>query len=343
MPTMKAVGLTRYLPIEHPESLIDIEIEKPTPQGHDLLVLVKAISINPVDVKVRAPKDRTEAAPRILGWDVAGVVEAVGSDCTLFKPGDEVYYAGSITRPGCNSEFHLVDERIVGSKPQSLDYAEAAALPLTALTAWEALFVRLGLSQSPADNEGTTILIIGAAGGVGSIATQIAQAAGLSVIGTASKPDSIEWALQHGASYTINHYEPFLPQLKAIGFTAVDYIFCLNATDQHWAQMAEAIAPQGKICSIVETNAPVDLKLLQSKSVTFVWELMFTRPIYGTPDMTEQHDILNQLAARIDAGELRTTLTTRLRPMNALNLREAHKRVESGSTIGKIVIEHNPS
>jgi NADPH2:quinone reductase len=343
MSTMKAVGLHRYLPIDDPESLIDIELEKPTPQGRDLLVAVKAISVNPVDVKVRAPKERTESAPRVLGWDVAGIVEAVGADCSLFKPGDEVFYAGTITRPGCNSDFHLVDERIVGRKPHSLDFAEAAALPLTAVTAWEALFDRLGIPHSSDQNEGKTILIIGAAGGVGSIATQIAHNVGLTVIGTASKQASTTWALDHGAAYVINHYEPFMPQLKAIGLASVDYIFCLNHTDDHWAQMAEAIAPQGKICSIVETKSPVDLKLLQSKSVTFVWELMFTRPIYGTPDMIEQHHILNQISERIDAGELRTTLTLRLQPVNAANLREAHKLVESGSTIGKIVIENQGS
>ncbi|WP_148505216.1 zinc-binding alcohol dehydrogenase family protein [Paenibacillus beijingensis] len=340
MPQMKAVGLHRYLPVNDPESLIDVTLEKPIPQGRDLLVQVKAVSVNPVDVKVRAPKQKTESSPRVLGWDAAGIVEAVGPDCTLFRPGDEVYYAGSITRPGCNSEFHIVDERIVGTKPRTLDFAQAAALPLTAITAWEGLFERLGISQRKADNEGKSVLIVGAAGGVGSIATQLAADAGLTVIGTASRPETSEWARQHGAAYTISHYEPFTAQLKQHGLTSVDYIFCLNNTDQHWEQMAEAIAPQGKICSIVETAAPVNLKLLKNKSAAFVWELMFTRPMYETEDMIEQHLLLNRVAEKIDAGELRTTLKERLAPINAATLRQVHQMVESGRTIGKIVVEH---
>jgi NADPH2:quinone reductase len=337
---MKAVGLHRYLPIADKESLLDVLLEKPTVQGRDLLVQVKAISVNPVDVKVRAPKNRTEASPRVLGWDAAGVVEAVGPECTLFKPGDEVYYAGSITRPGGNSEFHLVDERIVGHKPKTLDYAEAAALPLTTITAWEGLFDRLGISQRPEHNAGQTILIIGAAGGVGSIATQIAKGVGLTVIGTASRPESVAWVKEHGADYTISHYEPFLPQLKQLGFAGVDYIFCLNQMQQHWKQMLEIIVPQGKICSIVETDEQLDLMPLKNKSATFVWEFMFTRAMYETPDMIEQHRLLDTVAAKLDAGELRTTLTERLTPINAANLRKAHELVESGRTIGKIVLEH---
>jgi len=339
MSPMKAIGLLRYLPVDHPESLIDVQLDKPQPQGHDVLVQVKAVSINPVDVKVRAPKDRTEATPRVLGWDAAGIVEAVGPACTLFKPGDEVYYAGSITRAGSNSEYQLVDERIVGRKPAMLDFAEAAALPLTAITAWEALFDRLGVAKTPEDNAGRTILIIGAAGGVGSIATQLAQAAGLTVIGTASRAESTAWVKRQGATHTISHYEPFVPQLRALGVDAVDYIFCLNQTAQHWNAMAEAIAPQGKICSIVETDQPLNLSLLKNKSVTFVWELMFTRPMYGTPDMIEQHRLLNEVATRVDAGELHTTLTERLTPINAAQLRHAHALIESGRTIGKIVLE----
>jgi NADPH2:quinone reductase len=340
MTQMKAIGLHRYLPINHTESLQDIRLEKPVPQGRDVLVQVKAVSINPVDVKVRAPKDRIEAAPRVLGWDVAGIVEAVGTDCSLFKPGDEVFYAGSITRPGGNSQFHLVDERIVGKKPQTLDFAQAAALPLTAITAWEGLFDRLGVSPNPIQNKGKTILIIGAAGGVGSMATQIANEAGLTVIGTASRPESAEWVKTYGAAHTINHYKAFLPQLKAVGLTYVDYIFCLNNTEQHWVNIAETIAPQGKICSIVETDSPVDLTLLKNKSATFVWEFMFTRSMFETPDMIEQHRLLNQIAERIDVGTLRTTVAKRLQPINAATLRQAHALVESGRTIGKIVVEH---
>ncbi|MDD9271323.1 zinc-binding alcohol dehydrogenase family protein [Paenibacillus sp. GCM10023248] len=338
--TMKAVGLYQYLSIEHPESLIDVHIEKPVPMGRDLLVSVKAISVNPVDTKVRAPKDRKEEAPRILGWDVAGIVTATGPDCTLFKPGDEVYYAGSITRPGGNSEFHLVDERIVGRKPASLDFAEAAALPLTAITAWEGLFDRLGVSRSAADNAGRTILIIGAAGGVGSIAIQLAKHAGLTVIGTASRPESAQWATSMGADHIINHQEAFVSQLKALGMSGVDYIFCLNSTDQHWQNMAEAIVPQGIICSIVETAQPLNMNALKNKSAAFVWEFMFTRAMFETADMIEQHHLLNEVAGLIDGGTLRTTLTDRLSPIHAANLREAHARIEAGRTLGKIVLEH---
>ncbi|WP_379129690.1 zinc-binding alcohol dehydrogenase family protein [Paenibacillus sp. sgz500958] len=337
--TMKAVGLTKYLPIDDPESLTDVELEKPVPAGRDILVKVNAISVNPVDVKVRSPKSRTENAPRVLGWDVAGIVEEVGPDCTIFSPGDEVYYAGSISRPGGNSEYHLVDERIVGLKPTSLDFAQAAALPLTTITAWEGLFDRLGVSASKENNAGKSILIIGAAGGVGSIAIQLAKYAGLTVIGTASRPQSAEWAKELGADHIINHFEAFLPQLTAIGFNQVDYIFCLNTTEKHWKNMAEVIAPQGKICSIVETNELLDLTLLKNKSVTFVWELMFTRAMYQTADMIEQHKLLNEVARLVDQGIIRTTTTDILTPINAANLRKAHAILESGRTVGKVVLE----
>jgi zinc-binding alcohol dehydrogenase family protein len=340
--TMKAIGLHKYLPIDHPDSLIDVEIEKPQPSGRDLLVQVKAISVNPVDTKVRSPKENVEEAPRILGWDVAGIVEETGSECSLFQPGDEVYYAGSIIRPGGNSEFHLIDERIVGHKPATLSFAESAALPLTTITAWEALYDRLGISRHPDGNENKTILIIGAAGGVGSIAIQLAGMAGLNIIATASRPETIEWVKELGADYVINHHEAFLPQLKKRGFEHVDYIFCLNSTFQHWSNMAEAIAPQGKICSIVGMGEPVNLQLLNSKSVTFVWELMFTRSMYQTDDMEEQHKLLDRVAKMVDAGKIRTTLTECIEPINAKNLRIAHQKIESGLTIGKIVLQNFP-
>ena len=336
---MKAVGLYKYLEIGHPDSLVDVVIEKPVPMGKDLLIKVKAISVNPVDVKVRAPKNKIEESVKILGWDVAGIVEQVGPECTLFQPGDEVFYAGSITRDGGNSEFHLVDERIVGAKPTSLDFAEAAALPLTAITAWEALFDRLGISQNKEGNTGKAILIIGAAGGVGSIATQLAKHAGVTVIGTASTTKSADWATEMGADYIINHYEAFLPQLESAGFSSVDYILCLNSTERHWQNMAEAIAPQGKICSIVETDQLLNLTLLKNKSVTFVWELMFTRSMYQTADMIEQHKLLNEVAQLVDTGILRTTLAEKLSPIHAENLRKAHAILESGRTIGKVVLE----
>jgi NADPH:quinone reductase len=335
---MKAIGFYRSLPIENEESLLDLEIEKPTPEVHDLLVQIKAISVNPTDVKSRASRNKGEETPPILGRDVAGIVVQVGSECTLFKPGDEVYYAGSNMRPGGNSEFHRVDERIVGHKPQSLDFAQAAALPLTSLTALEGLFERLGIARDPATNQGKTILIIGAAGGVGSIATQLANLAGLTVIGTASRPETIQWAKEHGAAYTISHTQPFIPQLKALGFATVDYIFCLNSPGKHWDDIAEAIVPQGKICSILPIDASANLGPLFQKSVTLAWELMFTRPMFQTVDMIEQHKHLEALTQLVDAGKIQTTLTELLEPINAANLRAAHAKVEGGQTIGKVVL-----
>ncbi len=244
---MKAVGAYRYLAITDPESLVDLFIEKPLPAGRDLLVEVKAISVNPADLGMRQNNNYEEGSPKILGWDVAGIVEQAGPECQLFKPGDEIYYAGSVARPGGNSEFHLVDERIAGNKPKSLDFAQAAALPLTSITAWEGLFDRLGINHSAEENKNKSILIIGAAGGVGSMATQLAKWAGLTVIGTASRPESIQWSKNQGADFTINHNSHFAAQLKDIGYETVDYIFCLNDTVQHLANMAEVITPQGKI------------------------------------------------------------------------------------------------
>ncbi|SFS90761.1 zinc-binding alcohol dehydrogenase family protein [Marininema halotolerans] len=340
MEMMKAVGFYRYLPIEDPESLLDLKIEKPRPKGRDVLVRVNAIAVNPVDYKVRSPKEKVEKSPKILGWDVAGVIEEVGPDTTLFKPGDAVYYAGDITRPGGNSQFHLVDERIVGKKPSSLNDAEAAALPLTTITAYEALFDRMNIPSEPTKNKNKSLLIIGAAGGVGSIAIQLAKWAGLKVIGTASRAESIAWVKEQGADHTINHYEEFFPQLQEVGHETVDYILCLNATDKHWVNMAKVIAPQGKICSIVETDTPLDLTLLKSKSATFAWELMFTRPMYQTEDMIEQHHLLNKVADLVDNKVVKTTLTNRLSPINAENLRKAHQLLEQENAIGKTVVEN---
>ncbi|WP_078544537.1 zinc-binding alcohol dehydrogenase family protein [Litchfieldia alkalitelluris] len=337
MKTMKAVGLYRYLPVSNPESLVDIEIEKPKPLGRDLLVRVMAISVNPVDTKVRRPKERVEADPKILGWDVAGIIEETGPDCSLFKKGDHVFYAGSVTRQGANSEYHLVDERIVGHKPVTLSFPEAAALPLTSLTAWEAIFDRLGIPIT--GNEKTNLLIIGAAGGVGSIAIQLAKRAGITVIGTASRPESMKWVKERGADHIINHYEDFVPQLKQLGLDQVDYILCLNKTEMHWENMAQAIKPQGKICSIYETDEKLNLLPLFNKSVTFVWELMFTRSMFGTPDMIKQHEILNKIAEMIDSSIIDTTVNEVISPINAANLRKAHAMLEEGKTIGKVVLE----
>ncbi len=335
---MKAVALKTYLPVDNPQSLLDVELEKPAPQGRDLLIAVSAISVNPVDTKVRAPKDKHEDQPRVLGWDAVGVVEAIGPAVSLFKPGDRVYYAGDITRPGSNSEYQLVDERIVGRAPASLSNAEAAALPLTAITAWEGLFDRLRINRH--EDAAKTLLIIGGAGGVGSIAIQLAkQLTKVTVIATASRPETREWCLSLGADYVVDHRE-LINSMHAAGHEQVDYIFCLNNTDQHWLSLCDLVKPQGIICSIVETKQPVELNGLKNKSASFVWELMFTRSMFQTDDMIEQHHLLNEVSGLIDAGKIKTTVTNVLSPINAENLRRAHAQLESGTTIGKVVLEH---
>jgi zinc-binding alcohol dehydrogenase family protein len=318
----------------------ETEIEIPTPESRDLLIRVKAISVNPIDYKVRSSPQRQHPSG-ILGWDAAGIVEAVGAEVTLFKVGDEVYYAGSVIRAGCNSEYHTVDERIVGKKPISLSFAEAAALPLTTITAWEALFERLGIEpEKTPENRSSTVLIIGGAGGVGSIAIQLAkQVAGLRVIATASRAESIAWCKQMGADETINHHQPFKSALAAIDINYVDYILCLNDTAQHLPNMVDVIKPQGKICSIVSTNSSFDLNPFFSKSITFVWEMMFTKSMFGTDDMQSQHDLLNQVSTLIDRGILKTTITKNLGVLNSTNLEIAHKLLESGKSIGKIVLD----
>jgi zinc-binding alcohol dehydrogenase family protein len=334
---MKAVGLIHYLPISDPKSLLDVELPKPAPAAQDLLVRVEAISVNPVDTKVRAPKPDVHTMPRVLGWDAAGVVEAVGSGVRHFKPGDEVFYAGDITRPGSNAEFQVVDERIVGRKPHTLSFAEAAALPLTAITAWESFFDRLNIDREGA-NRGKSILIIGGAGGMGSIGIQLAKLAGLSVIASASRPETRQWATSLGADHVVDHRQPLPPQLEALGFREVDFIANFSSTDAYWTVMSEMIRPQGKIVCLVDNAAPLDLKILKRKSATFVWEFMFTRAMFRTPDMSKQGDLLNEVSALVDAKKLRTTLTETLAPINAANLREAHTRLESGRTIGKLAL-----
>lgn len=337
---MKAIALTRYLPIDHPESLFDIDLPKPQPAGRDLLVAVKAIAVNPVDTKVRAPKDSVEAAPRVLGWDAAGIVEAVGPDVTLFKPGDKVFYAGDITRPGSNSEFQLVDERIVGAMPASLSFEAAAALPLTAITAWEVLFDRLKVATPPHAMPRKSILIVGGAGGVGSIAVQLAaKVAGLTVIATASRPESEKWVRQLGAHHVINHFGDMPAQVKALGYANVDYVLILNDTDKHFPAAAELIAPQGLIGAIAENKAPLDVALLKGKSAGLVWEMMFARSMYKTPDMIAQHYLLNEVARLVDSGIVTTTVNQVLSPINAENLRKVHALLEGGHVIGKIVLK----
>ncbi len=336
---MKAVGFYQHLPIDHPESLLDVEIEAPQPSARDLLVEVKAVSVNPVDTKRRAAGARPGPELKILGYDAAGVVSAIGPQATLFKPGDKVYYAGSNQRWGANSELHLVDERIVGRRPTNLSFAEAAALPLTTITAWEALFDRMGVSKSGAD-AGKRLLILGGAGGVGSIAIQLAKKlARLKVIASASQPDSIAWTKKLGANATVDHTQPLPEQMAALGVPEVDYIFCCNNTEQVFPVLPRLIAPQGRICSIVRMTGPVDLSLLQEKSVSFSWEGMFTRSTFQTPDMQAQHDLLEDAAGLLESGALVTTFRENLGRICAANLRQAHQRIEQGHTIGKLVLE----
>lgn len=337
---MKAVGFTRYLPIDDPQSLIDLDLPKPTPQGRDLLVAVRAVAVNPVDTKVRSPKDKVEDAPRVIGYDASGVVEAVGPDVTLFRPGDEVYYAGDITRPGTNQEFHLVDERIVGRKPSSLSFAEAAALPLTTITAYESLFHRLRIDRDGAD-AGRSVLIIGGAGGVGSIGIQLAKRAGLTVIATASRPETVAWVRELGADHVVSHREPLAPQVRALGIEHVDHVAIFNDM-RHWLDAVELIRPQGSIVTIDDTHLPMPMEQMKTKAASLHWELMFTRAMFATPDMIEQHRLLTFVADEIDAGRLRTTLAETLSPIDARTLREAHRRIETGTARGKIVVEGFP-
>jgi len=334
---MKAVGFTHYLPIENPDSFLDIELEKPTPAGRDILVSVKAIAVNPVDTKVRAPKEQVEAEPRVIGYDASGVIEAVGGDVSLFRAGDEVYYAGDITRPGTNTEFHLVDERIVGHKPKSLNHAHAAALPLTTITAYEAFFDRLCIDRDGA-NKGETIFIIGAGGGVGSIGIQLAKAAGLTVIATASRPETTDWVKQLGADHVINHRLDMVEQVRALGMQYVDHVAIFNDM-RHWDAAVELIRPQHGIVSIDNTELALPMAAMKTKSASFHWEFMFARAMYQTPDMIEQHRLLSYVADEIDAGRIRTTVSEVLSPINAANMREAHRLVETGKAKGKIVVE----
>jgi NADPH:quinone reductase len=334
---MRAVGYKHSLPVDQAEALIDLEIEKPVATGRDLLVQVKAISVNPVDTKVRLRADPKGGAPKILGFDASGIVAATGPDVTLFKPGDAVWYAGSIVRPGTNSEFHLVDERIVGAKPTSLDFAAAAALPLTSITAWEMLFDRFGVPRH--GGNGQSLLIIGGAGGVGSIAIQLARTlTKLSVIATASRPETQAWARELGAHHVIDHSRPMAEQLKAIGHRFVDYVFGVNESGGHFETICDVVAPQGKF-GLIDDPASLDVARLKSKSVSLHWEAMFTRSTFQTADMDAQHKLLNEVAAMVDAGTIRTTVAENLGPITAANLRRAHAMIESGRTRGKIVLE----
>ena len=316
---------------------VELEQAMPKPEGHDVLVKIAAVSVNPVDCKVRQRITEPQDAPRILGWDAAGIVEAVGENVSLFKVGERVFYAGDITRSGSNAAYQLVDERIVGRMPESLDFASAAALPLTSITAWEALFERLKIDPERA--KAKKILIIGAAGGVGSIAIQLAkQVAKLTVIATASRPESQQWCQSLGADHIINHHQDMAVQLQQRELTAPDYILCLNNTDAYFNVMMELIAPQGMICSIVETTQAYNMDALKSKSAGFVWEFMFTRSMYKTTDINRQHELLNAVARLIDAGKIKTTLNTIYDKLSVENIMAAHQQLEIGTSIGKIVL-----
>jgi len=336
---MKAIGFKQSLPTTEERSFMEFEAEKPTPSGYDLLVKVAANSVNPVDFKVRqnAAKDTVLDTPKIIGWDAVGTVEAVGDLASRFKVGDEVYYAGDITRSGSNAEYQLIDERIVGFKPKSLTVAEAAAIPLTGLTAYEALFDRISIN--PEADQGKTLLILAGAGGVGSIAIQLAkQIAKLTVIATASRPETQRWCKEMGADFVVNHYH-LKEELEAIGHSEVNYILDCVDMQAYWETAVEIIKPQGHIVSITGSPQPLNINLLKNKSVTFSMEFMYTRSMFQTEDMDKQHNILNHIAELLDAGTLKTTLTTTLKGLTADNLKQAHQMQESVKTIGKTVIE----
>ena len=331
---MKAIVYQQAgLPLNDPQSLYDTDLPKPQPGPHDLLVKIQAISVNPVDTKVRQGNQPDQ--PKTLGWDGVGIVEAIGDNVTLFSPGDEVFYAGSLIRPGTYAQYHLVDERITGRKPASLNAAEAAVLPLTSLTAWELLFDRLQVGNG----EGKSLLILGAAGGVGSILTQLAsKLTSLTVIGTASRPETRDWVSTLGASLVIDHHQPLAEQLQAAGIEQVDYVASLTHTDQHYPQLVDIMAPQGRLGVIDDPNS-LDALPLKRKAISLHWELMFTRSLYQTEDMIKQHQILNEVAKLVDNGTLKTTLNTHAGTINAENLRHAHQLLESGRSQGKIVLE----
>ena len=336
---MKAVAYYQSLPAEHPEALQDVQLTDPTPGPHDLLVEVRAISVNPVDTKIRLGVAPDNGAAKVLGWDASGVVKAVGSEVSLFQPGDRVFYAGAIDRAGANSELHLVDERIVGHMPNSLSFAEAAALPLTAITAWELLFERLQVAEGSVE-QGQSLLIVGAAGGVGSILTQLARRlTGLTVIGTASRPETQAWVRELGAHHVIDHSKPLSEELARIGIGQVTHVASLTQTDQHYTQLVESLKPQGRLALIDDPLQPLDVMQLKRKSLSLHWELMFTRSLYQTEDMIEQHRLLERVSDLVDSGVLKTTLGEHFGRINAANLRRAHALLESGKAKGKIVLE----
>jgi zinc-binding alcohol dehydrogenase family protein len=330
--TMRAIGFRRSLPVTDPESLLEVELPRPAPGPHDLLVRVEAVSVNPADAKVRAAGD-PEDVPKVLGYDAAGVVEAVGAEVSLFRAGDEVYYAGNIARPGTNAEYHLVDERITGHKPASLDFAAAAALPLTTITAWETLFDRLRLGK---DSTGT-LVVMAAAGGVGSMVVQLARRlTGLTVIGTASRPESAEWVTGLGAHHVVDHHGDLVGAVRDIAPHGADYVFSPFSAG-NVQRYADLMGVGGQVVAIDEPEG-LDTLPLKSKSQAWHWELMFTRPMFETPDMIEQKHLLSRVAGLVDELRLRTTLTESIADFSAAGLRRAHELVESGRMTGKVVV-----
>ncbi|XP_034830422.1 zinc-type alcohol dehydrogenase-like protein SERP1785 [Maniola hyperantus] len=334
--TMRAVGLYKYLPISDPSSLLDLEVALPTMQKNDVLVEVKATSVNPIDTKQRAPKPTIETTPRILGFDGAGVVVAKGDASKIFKIGDEVFFTGDFRRSGSNAQYVALDEVLVGPKPKNLSFEQAAAMPLTGVTAYESLYDRLLLSKKDA---GKSLLIINSAGGVGSVASQLAKNLGLNVIGTASRKETQEFSLAHGADIVLNHTKDLIPQLEANGYgNGVDYILVNYDPYPYWDTMMQVIKPQGKICLIVDSSGLVDLKPLKTKSLTVTSEMMLTRIIYNTDDKYKHHEILQEISKMLENGQLKTTLTKIMSPINAANMKEAHRLLEDKHMIGKIVV-----
>ncbi|WP_419757923.1 zinc-binding alcohol dehydrogenase family protein [Acidisoma sp.] len=335
---MRAVGYKTAGPVDHPGSLHDVELPDPTATGRDLLVEIRAVSVNPVDTKVRQRSGAEDGRWKVLGYDAAGVVTAVGPEASLFKPGDAVFYAGAIERQGTNAEFHLVDERIVGRKPASLNWAEAAALPLTAITAWEALFDRLDVRHA-VPGTSPSVLIIGGAGGVGSIAIQLARKlTDLAVIATASRPETERWVHEMGAHHVVDHRKPLGDEVAALGIGAPGFVFSTTQTDVHLKEIAGLIAPQGRF-ALIDDPAVLDVNPFKRKSVSTHWEFMFTRSMFQTADIAEQGALLNEVARLVDAGTLRTTLGEHYGAIDAENLKRAHLTIESGKAIGKIVLE----
>jgi zinc-binding alcohol dehydrogenase family protein len=334
---MKAIGYRQNLPVDQAHALEDLELPAPVPGPRDLLVRVKAVSVNPVDTKVRRNTAPPAGEAKVLGWDAVGIVEGVGAEVRDFKAGDRVYYAGSITRPGANSELHVVDDRIAARAPKSLEDGQAAALPLTAITAWELLFDRLRVPQG--GGAGQSLLVVGGAGGVGSILIQLArQLTQLKVIATASRPGTQAWCLELGAHAVIDHSKPLAQALKDAGLEPVDYVAALTQTGQHYAQIIESLKPQGAI-GVIDDMAGLDVMALKSKALSLHWELMFTRSMFATPDMAEQGRLLAQVATLVDAGRIRTTAGAHFGTINAANLLKAHAWIESGKAQGKVVLE----